>query len=366
MKRLIELWNKYERHISVVTLVCGFTFDLILAKRPDSIADNILLLFYLGLSASIIVVLNMRSRREQEGIQTVQPLFLLLVLQFCFGGLASNLLILYGKSGSLGGTTIFLALLLCMLVGNEMLKNRYAQFKFNIGVYYFLLLTYLVIALPTFVFHRIGTQIFLVSGIVSLLLIAFFLWAIFRLVLRGDKKKQILQVGSIVLGIYVAFNGLYFLNVIPPVPLSLKAAGIYHSVERTASGDYAVTYEKKHWWEFWRDTSDMFTVQAGEPAYCFSAVFAPGKLTTPIVHTWEYLYPADENHKRSTWLPVAKVEFPITGGREEGYRGFSEKRVLADGQWRCTVSTASGQVIGYITFNVVSATSTPALSSGVL
>lgn len=341
--------------MSVFTLVCGFTFDLILAKRPDSIADNILLLFYLVFSAYLIIQLNREVR-----------LWMLLALQFCFGGLSSNLLILYGKSGSLGGTAIFIALLGCMLVGNELLKSRYDKLRFNIAVYYFLLLTYLVIALPTFVFHRIGTLVFVVSGLISLGVMTGVISLLRVFALRDNRRRQLWEMRGVVAAVFVIFNILYFVNIIPPVPLSLKSAGIYHSIERTSTGDYAVTYEKKHWWEFWRDTSDTFTMVAGEPAYCFSAVFAPGKLTTPIVHTWEYFYPVDANHKRSAWLPVAEVQFPITGGRDEGYRGFSEKRVLTDGQWRCTVSTASGQVIGYITFRVKSASSTPALSEGVL
>jgi hypothetical protein len=357
-ERAIAFWNRYERHLSALTLVCGFTFDLFLAKRPDSIADNILLLFYLCVAALIIVVLNRRSR----------ALWLLLVLQFCFGGLASNLLVLYGKSGSLGGSLVFIALLVGLLIGNEFLKTRYEQLRFNIAVYYVLLLTYVVIALPTFVLHSIGTRSFLISGVVSLCVIALFLWAIFVPIYRSDKKKQLVQAAAIVLGIFGVFNGMYFLNIIPPVPLSLKEAGIYHSVMSDGRGNYTGTYEQKHWYEFWRDTADTYHVSAGEPAYCFSAVFAPGKLATPIVHRWEYYYPADSSIKRTqgAWVSVSEVQFPITGGRAEGYRGYSIKRVLEDGQWRCTVATVSGQVIGRITFEVKTGSTTPPLSTTAL
>lgn len=361
MNKIVQLWNKYERTLSIATLVCGFTFDLFLAKRPDSIPDNILLLFYLGLSATIIVILNLRTRHVRAGREPVEPLLLLLVLQFCFGGLASNLLILYGKSGSLGGSLIFIALLIGLVIGNELLKNRYAQLRFNIAVYYTLLLTYLTIAVPTFILHTIGTWTFLVSGVMSLGVMAVFLFVIFRLVFRGDKRKQSLETAALILSIFIIFNGLYFLNIIPPVPLSLKEAGIYHLVTRDAAGDFSGTFEKKRWYEFWRDTADTYTVAAGQPAYCFSAVFAPGDLSTPIVHEWQY-YDTDTKH----WLTVGTVQFPITGGRAEGYRGFSIKRVLADGQWRCTVATTKGQVIGYITFNVKISSSTVPLSTTAL
>jgi hypothetical protein len=350
-QRAIEFWNRYERHLSALTLVCGFTFDLFLAKRPDSIADNILLLTYLAIAAVTIVILNRHKK----------SLVLLLVLQFCFGGLASNLLVLYGKSGSLAGSLIFIAALVALLIGNEFLKTRYEQLRFNIAVYYVLLLTYLVIALPTFVLHSIGPRSFLISGAASLGVIAAFLWALFVPVYKSDKKKQLVQAAGIVLGIFVIFNGMYFLNIIPPVPLSLKQAGIYHSVAADGTGNYTGTFEKKHWYEFWRDTADTYHVAAGEPAYCFSAVFAPGALSTPIRHTWEYYYPTTKN-----WIKVGTVQFPIIGGRAEGYRGYSEKHVLTDGHWRCTVSTAKGQVIGYITFVVQTSSSTPPLSATAL
>lgn len=349
-EKAIQFWNKYERHLSALTLIAGFSFDLWLAKRPDSVGDNLLMLFYLVLAATLIILNNRRTR-----------VWMLLVLQFCFGGLASNLLILYGKSGSFGGTAIFLVLLVGLLVGNELLKSRYEQLRFNIAVYYFLLLTYVVIAMPTFVLHAVGTKEFLISGVTSLVVMTGFISLMRLFALRDNKRRQLWEMRGSVLAVFLVFNLLYFINVIPPVPLSLKSAGIYHSMERDAAGNYTATYEKKHWYEFWRDTADVYTVEAGKPAYCFSAVFAPGSLSTPIVHTWQYFYP-----ETGRWVNVGKVSFPITGGREEGYRGYSRKQVLEDGQWRCMVSTSAGQAIGYITFTVKTSSSTPPLSTATL
>ncbi len=357
-QRAIQFWNTYERHLSALTLALGFTFDLLLAKRPDSIADNILLLFYLTLSATLIIALNRRPDRP----------FLLLIMQFCFGGLASNLLILYGKSGSFGSSLLFIIFLGVLLIGNEFLKTKYGQLRFNVAVYYFLLLTYLIIAVPTFVLHSIGTFSFLMSGVVSLACMAVFISLLKVFALRDNKQKQLWEMRGMIVVIFLVFNGLYFANIIPPVPLSLKGAGIYHSITTldapsTSGAIYAATYEPKQWYEFWRDTGDNFNIAEGEPAYCFSAIFAPGDLSTPIIHRWEYFYPQTEK-----WLSVGLITFPINGGREEGYRGYSKKQVLTDGEWRCTVETSSGQVIGRITFTVKTSasSSTPALSNAKL
>src|ERR1700741_1061382 len=110
--RLFKLWQKYEHHLGVGALLVGFGVDLILAKRPDSITDNLLLLFYLVTAGLTIIALNIRVRRGN----TAEPLLFLLALQFCFGGLASNLLILYGKSGTFTVDAIFVGLLVLLVL----------------------------------------------------------------------------------------------------------------------------------------------------------------------------------------------------------------------------------------------------------
>src|SRR3990167_8317982 len=120
--KLVALWNRFERPLSFGALALGFAFDLFLAKRPDSIADNILLLAYLFIAGAIIVLVNLRKTRAEESAHPFEPLLLILILQFCFGGLASNLLILYGKSGTLAGSMLFILLLFALLLGNEFLK----------------------------------------------------------------------------------------------------------------------------------------------------------------------------------------------------------------------------------------------------
>ncbi len=86
------------------------------------------------------------------------------------------------KAGTFAGSALFLLLLLGMLVGNEFLKSRYAQLRFNIVIYYTLLLTYCIIAVPTFLLHSVGTLVFLASGVLSLVIIAGFLSLVYVIV----------------------------------------------------------------------------------------------------------------------------------------------------------------------------------------
>jgi hypothetical protein len=161
--------------------------------------------------------------------------------------------------------------------------------------------------------------------------------------------------------IFLAFNILYFMNIIPPVPLAMRELGIYHSVLKRSDGGYTAVFEPKHWYQFWRDTSARYTLTQNKSAFCFSSVFAPTDLSAPIYHTWEYYNPLTE-----TWEVRSRVSFPISGGRSDGYRGFSVKTALTAGEWRCDVETAAGALIGRVKFIVVEGSSAPALSQKTL
>ncbi|HVV15244.1 MAG TPA: DUF2914 domain-containing protein [Candidatus Paceibacterota bacterium] len=365
--RLIELWERYERPLAAGSLIIGFIFDLFIARRPDNVFNNILLLTYLFIAAALILILNIRTYRRKSEEPEATPLFLLLVLQFCFGGLASNMLVLYGKSGTFAGSALFLLLLLGMLIGNEFLKSRYAQLRFNIVIYYTLLLTYCIIAVPTFLLHSVGTLVFLASGVLSLILIAGFLSLVYVIIFRGrDRIAHLYEVSILVGLVFLFYNLLYFMNIIPPVPLSLRDIGVYHSITRlptsagSEQGIYSATYEKAPWYEFWRSTSPTYTVFSSGEAACFSSVFAPTNLSAPIYHRWE-----KHNDEKNTWATAARISFDISGGRDAGYRGFTTSAV-SPGRWRCDVETEGGALIGRTSFTVESASTTPALSTKTL
>lgn len=359
-ERIFEFWKRYEHHIGVGALATGFIFDLIVADRPDSIPNNILLLSYLFIAASFIVILNLREVRKRDD-ESPEPLFLLLVLQFCFGGLASNLLVLYGRSGTLAGSTLFIGLLVALIIGNEYLRSRYSLLKFNVSVYYVLLLSYCVIAVPTFITHSMSMWSFLLSGLISLLVIAGFLGVLYLTVFRGKSLMGLRTLGTYLGVIFIVFNMLYFLNIIPPVPLALKDIGVYHSLLRRSAGDYVAIYEKAPWYAFWRNTNATYTLTPDKSAFCYSSVFAPTALEAPIFHRWEE-YVVESGR----WEERSRVSFEISGGRSDGYRGYTIKSALTPGRWRCNVETSQGALIGRTTFTVVEVAGEPHLSTKTL
>ncbi len=141
-------------------------------------------------------------------------------------------------------------------------------------------------------------------------------------------------------------NILYFTNLIPPIPLSLKDAGMYHSISRDGDGNYVLSYEDLGWRKYFQ-MFPIFTEVYGEPVYAFSAIFSPSNLNTTIVHEWEWF---DETQGR--WVSESKVELPLIGGRDGGFRTYSVQLNLQPGTWRVNVETERGQVIGRLRFTI--------------
>jgi hypothetical protein len=156
-------------------------------------------------------------------------------------------------------------------------------------------------------------------------------------------------------------NGSYFSGIIPPIPLALRDVGVYHSIVHSTDsyGDSLYTVQAETstdpWWDFLHiipDTEHVTTTDSSLSVY--SAIFAPTELSTAVVHRWE-MYDT-KTHK---WVTLAQIAFPIDGGRNGGYRGYSTLSNLAPGKYQVIIELISGQVIGDEDFNVVSSPTAP-------
>lgn len=145
--------------------------------------------------------------------------------------------------------------------------------------------------------------------------------------------------------IYISITGAYFLNLIPPIPLSVKEMKLAYSVERV-NDEYHVMHPQNTWYYRLLPTRS-FKVAEGQPLYFYSAVFAPTDITTPIVHEWQL------KNNDGDWETRSRITFPIVGGADGGYRGYSVKRVLEEGMWRINIETERGQTLGRRVFSLV-------------
>ncbi|MBY0293975.1 DUF2914 domain-containing protein [Patescibacteria group bacterium] len=331
--------QKHERHIGTAALFVGAAFDWLTITKPDSLFGSISLTTYLVIAGGSILLLNARSAREKESV------WLVILLQFCFGNLASGLLVLYSQSGTLVGSWLFLLVLAGFLIGNEFARSRYLRLRSQLIGYFVLLSAYAGFIVPV-VLKEVGVNIFLLSSALSIAFMVGYVALVYAAApsrVRGDWKGAL--VGIVITS--AIFNGLYFLNFIPPVPLSLTEVGVYHDVVRTDT-TYKVTGEKEFkWYDPRAYRTQTIHLGAGEGVFCFSSVYAPVGLTTPIYHRFEQYDVASKS-----WKTRSRIAFPINGGRDEGYRGYSFKASLSDGSWRCSIETEEGALIGRKTFNV--------------
>ncbi len=344
---IIKHWYEtYERRISVGSLALGFFVDALTMQRIDALRENLWIAGNLVLAGLCIIFLN---RGRSEG---AKHFWLSNILQFSFGTLLGSVFIFYFRSATLSATWPFLALLLLAMLGNEFFQKRYAKLAFQLSFFYFALFSFTIFLVPLLL-KNIGAEVFVLSGVVSLVLLWLFVEAVRKFAHERFVESKT-NIWILVALIFVLINGLYFTNLIPPIPLSMKEAGIYHSIERSTKGNYIVSAEV-------RGVEKYFTFrepihwQKGEALYAYTAIFSPGSLNTDIAHEWQY------KNRNGEWVTATRIPLYLSGGRQGGFRTYSKKEVFTEGDWRVDVKTLRGQLIGRINFKIIETDERPEL-----
>ncbi|MDD2935145.1 MAG: DUF2914 domain-containing protein [Candidatus Pacebacteria bacterium] len=341
----VRSWaERNERYLVPAFFIGGLIFDNLTLTRIDRVFDNVILLGYLFIATASIILINLFQVRN---IENKWKSFLLLLTQFAFGGLFSGYVIFYTKSASLASSWIFLLVIYALFIGNERFRKYYNNFNFQIKVLFVAIFSYLIFFVPV-VLKKIGSGIFLLSGVISLIVIYALMFLFFKYISHLGLKREKKLTRDIFL-IFLAFNLMYFTNVIPPVPLSLKQLEVYHYVEKTTDGNYLVREEKFNFLkDAYRDWKNEFNkMNNNSPVYVYASVFAPTDLNTEITHIWQRY-----DEKTEKWITLNEVTYAIKGGRDRGYRGYTLMENAIDGKWRVYVKNSKGQVLGKIKFEV--------------
>ncbi len=348
----MRLWYKktkdfvlqYEERLATMSFVIGFVLDIFTLGRVDRFFDNLVLVSYFLLAALGIIVINFYWGGKIKYVFFERiVLWLPFIIQFAFGGLLSGLVVFYGKSASWFFSWPFMFLLLVVFVGNERFRSRYTRLAFQITFLYLILFLLLIFYVPLIV-GKMGSLIFLLSGIFSLILIVLFM----KIIERGrplQVRQFIVNISGGIGAVFIILNVFYFTNIIPPLPLSLKEIAVYNSVAGSL-GEYRFEEVSRLGCKFCLRKKIYATKDQSLAVY--SAIFAPTRLTTGVFHEW-----SKYSEAKSSWEVRARVPYAIQGGREEGFRGFTQKSAVGPGLWRVRVRTISGQVIGSITFEVL-------------
>ncbi|MEY4705718.1 MAG: hypothetical protein RL042_1923 [Nitrospirota bacterium] len=331
----------------------GVAYDILTLTRIDRLQDNLLLLIYLLLLGLLIVLtgrLGVEPVPDRAVSMTLAPVarwmlrarpYYPMASQFLLGGLFSAYAIFYFQSATLTSTAIFFGLLVVLLAGNEFLRDRLSSLRLLVSLYALVCFAFFTFFLPVMT-GLMNASIFLIGAGLS----AVVTFRVVQLIYRNNpdrSKREAVGVAAPAFALVGLLVGFYFLNWIPPVPLSMKFGGIYHEVKKT--GDrFELSFEKQ-WYQAWKRSDSIFP--ANEPVYCFTAVFAPVDLNTTIYHHWHFRPNGDKPFTHADRIPIK-----IAGGRGGGYRAYTFKQQLDPGDWRVDVETEDGRIIGRVSVRV--------------
>ncbi len=343
-QKITEYIKKNQGHISTAALIVGFIIDNLTLNRVDQIYDNVVLIFYIFLAGLSILAFNfVEVRNLSSNLATKIKIFAPIIIQYSFGGLFSAFFVFYSRSGSFGASWPFIVLIIFLLILNEFLKEKYSRLVYQVGTYFFVVFSYMIFLVPVLL-KEMGQLVFIYSGLISLTFIYIFTILIHLLTQRkyfNFNKKM----WAAIFSTYLIMNLFYFTNILPPLPLSMKESGVFNLIKKD-NNNYVLYREPINFVSKFFNNTIEINPAAG--LYYFSSVFAPTKLNTSIIHEWQYY---DQVSKK--WIQTTKVSFTISGGRNTGYRGYSLKQNLQEGNWRVLTKTSNGQIIGEEKFKVL-------------
>jgi len=341
LQKLTRHARKSADFIPAIFFFGGFVWDALTIGRFVTALDLVIFAVYL-LSAAVILYLIGRpvSLDTEPGKFTVifeklySPRLPYFLLQFLFGSLFSALFILYFKSSSHWLAWFTSLVLGVLLVANEFLESEYKRFTLSWALFGLCAMLLFNFALP-FLLGSIHAVWFYLSTLMGASL-AYWLYK-----KTPNHFGSINPVGLIAAILMVAYAS----DMIPPVPLVKREIAVGYELTKIGS-DYQLTQQAPPWWGFWRNASDDLEVIAGQRVTCFSSVFAPSGLKTKLYHRWQHY------DKKQGWQTQSRIGFDLSGGRYDGFRGYTYKQNLAEGDWRVSVETENEKTIAVHAFSV--------------
>lgn len=338
----VSAWTKrYERFWIPLMLVGGISGDVIQFSALNIYEKFTIMAVYVVVSTGALILIHYPRALEIKwlrGVRLAAPF----AHQFSVGGLLSCSLLFYWFSGDISVSWPIIVLVAMLMLSNEFLRVHFLRPTVQMAVLSFSLFSLSSIFF-SYVMNSLDPSVFLEAGAASLGFMLLFVFILTRID-HLERRRGVMI--AVIVAVFGLMNAGYFLNVIPPIPLAIRAAGIYHNVTRQ-NGDYVLTGENESWID---KLLPGQTIHAGpsDTIFAYTAIFAPTDLSTTIVHKWQYNDP-----QTKTWTTEATISFIITGGRQQGYRGYTKKSHLTPGEWRVSVETTRGQVLGRIGFTVV-------------
>jgi hypothetical protein len=340
-----QLYLTHGRWVPMASFLLGFLFDVLMLSRIDELNVLIQQAVYLGVAALLVSVELVEEVREVQAPRFLKHIWKYreFFLHFLLGTLLNSYAIFYFKSASALTSFLFIGLLVGLLTLNEFKRFGKSQTQVHVAFLSLCLVSYLICLAPT-ILGFIGVVPFLCALSASVVAFAGF-HALMRLKLSAQPRILQTHLTYPFAVIQIVFAMLYFFNLIPPVPLSVRYMGIYHGAERTEAG-YELSYTRPAW-KFWEHGDETFLARSGDTIYAYAQIFSPTRFKEKLQVRW--LYRDDIRG----WETSDAIPMPVTGGREEGFRALTMKNNFRPGTWRVQIETTDNQEIGRLGFEVV-------------
>ncbi len=340
-----RILKESKQHITTLLFIGGFIFDLIILPEAGHAFTVWIGALYLTIVA-VAIALREWVVSQNTASKTEQKLFSWLTFAIAyFSGASLSFISVYAlRSAAFSVSWPFLLFLFVCIFVNEFISSHHFRFTLDVGVLLVALFFFVAFNIPLVLTVQ-NDMTFLISGGIAIGISLLYLYTLHFT--SESAHEEAPRLYALAVGIPMFISMLYFLNVIPAVPLSLGSSGVYHSVVRDEAGDFRAVEE--------RDTRIFASFRTpvyhfgkeDTGAYFFSSVNAPAKLTAPISHSWEYY-----DKELNKWVEKTTISFTLSGGREDGYRAYSQKENLMEGLWRVTVKVDSKRIVGRMKFYV--------------
>ena len=347
-ERARAFYERHEMSVDLAFFVGGFVFDIFTLSDID---DPLAILQQVVYLSAIGAVLYAEFLEPLGKFRVPERIKLAwenreLVIHFILGSLLSTYSLFFLKSSSLFSSAVFVAVLLILMVLNELKPVQRSPVNIKMGLYMVCVFSFFSMMVPV-ALGFVG----LIPFSLAILLTGLVIYLAYRSLLArvGDGKlllKRLVGPGLTVLMLSQVF---YWVGWIPPVPLSVQSMGVYHGISR--SGDkYMLAKEERDWKaKIPHVAGPEFLAEPGDKIHFFARIFSPSRFSDSVVLHWYF------KNVRGAWESTDKIPMRISGGRKGGYRGYSIKQNYQPGRWRVSVETTDGREIGRYYFRVAKA-----------
>lgn len=340
----IQFLNRHNTQLEITFFVGGFLLDIFFIATPDDLLSIAQQAVYLFIIASLIhyeLLFRLQKWRPKDKFFKLWS-YRDFTLHFFLGSLLSVYSLFYIKSASVVSSFVFLTLLVAIILVNELSFVKSAKVSLKVGFYSICLFSFFSVVFPI-ICGFVGWTPFLLSALSTVLVLI-----VQRSILeRSHIEALVLQKALVRPCIFVlgVFGTFYFMGWIPPVPLSVKAQGAYHNLEKR-DGKFILSFEKNPF-KFWQDSDKIFKAAPGDKVYFYAQIYSPARISDKIVLHWQL------KDKNGHWTSTDKVPLNIQGGRKEGFRGYAIKANYQPGEWLVSVETSMGTEISRYYFEII-------------